>query len=452
MSISLRILGSSLTAAAVWLTLSSAASAHFLWVAIESGRGEQREANVSVSEIAEPDSADLFAEIATVKVWGRSQDGKPANVSVTKQTRGDGGALVGNLPAGVATLSAHINYGVITRREQTFQLQYHAKYLDASAANWQSLARDEKLVFEIVPDTSGKEVSLEVLFQGKPLAGAEIVIFSPTAVQTDAKTDAEGRVALPPTTRAGLYSIRAKSVVNTPGKDGDKEYPQVNHYTTLALRVPQSYATAKAMKSAGEMIHAARDGRATWNNFTGFEADLALFAEGREQKGRIKVAADGQVTLSGFQLADEKVPLATLRSLVGHRMPGSESDDKVSFADEQTDHPLGRLIKLDYDSAMASAYRIKDDVIHEVNRQSETGKFTISVFEVNRNPEGKYLPGFYTVSFWNKDGSLKSSNTVHETWIRVGNVDLPLTHSAVFTSANERRNTSMTFSNHKLLK
>jgi hypothetical protein len=218
--------------------------------------------------------------------------------------------------------------------------------------------------------------------------------------------------------------------------------------------VPQAAGAGRvgSSKTASELISAARDARASWNNFTGFEADLTLFAEGRSQTGRIKFAADGQVTLTGFQLQDEKAVLATLRSLVGHRTAGGESDDRVSFADDQTDHPLGRLIKLDYDSAMASAYRIKDDVIREVNRQTDTGRFTISVFEVNRNPEGKYLPGFYTVSFWNKDGSLKSSHTVHETWTRVGSIDLPATHDAAYAEKDGRRNVSMKFSNHKLLK
>ena len=157
------------------------------------------------------------------------------------------------------------------------------------------------------------------------------------------------------------------------------------------------------------------------------------------------------VTLSGIELKDEKAMVGTLRSLVGHRMPGGETDDKVSFADEQIDHPLGRLIKLDYDSAMASAYRIKDGVIREVNRQMDGGKFTISVFEVHRNAEGKYLPGYYTVSFWNKDGTLRSSSTTHETWVRVGQFDLPATHASVATGKDEHRNVSMIFSNHKLL-
>jgi hypothetical protein len=452
MSIFSRASWGSMAIAALLLAVASPAAAHFVWVSIEASSSGPPTAHVWFSELAEPDSADLLDKIAAVKVWRRSSDGKSIDTAVAKQTKGEGGALVGKLPAGVTVLSAHINYGVLTRRDQTFLLHYHAKYLDMSASGWKALARDERLAFDIVPHATGKDITLEVLFQGKPAAGAEIVVFDPTTKETEAKTDAAGRVVLPPTTRPGLYSIRAKWVVNMAGKEGDKEYAQVNHYTTLALRVPQSFATAKAAKTAGELIHAARDARATWNNFSGFEADLALFAEGREQKGRVQVGANGEVTLSGFELKDEKSLLATLRSLVGHRMPGGESDNHVSFADEPTDHPLGRLIKLDYDSAMASAYRIKDDVIREVNRQTESGRFTISVFDVNRNAEGKYLPGFYTVSFWDKDGTLRSTNTVHETWVRVGDFDLPQTHCAVFTGNNERRNTSMKFSNHQLLK
>ena len=100
---------------------------------------------------------------------------------------------------------------------------------------------------------------------------------------------------------------------------------------------------------------------------------------------------------------------------------------------------------------MGSHYRIKDDVIREVNRKSDSGRFTISVLEVRRNEEGKYLPGVYTVSFWNKDGSLRSTTTTTETWKRVGTFDLPLTHDSVATSANELRNLRMELSGHKLL-
>lgn len=433
------------------------AAAHFVWVSVERDSSGQPAAHVWFSELAEPDDAALLDKIAAVKVWSRSADGKPQLLKLAKQLQGNGGAWVGTLSADCRALSAHIRYGVLERRGERFLLQYHAKYLDATAAGWKVLARDEALAFDVVPYQTEKGFALEVLYQGKPAASAEIVIFDPTAAETTTKTDEAGRVALA-ASRPGLYSIRAKWVVAEAGKDGDQEYPQVNHYSTLALRVGKSDVGTRAadqsaaIGSAAELINKARGARAVWHDFPGFEADLALYAEGRKQHGKVRIAAEGEVTLTGFQLKDEKAVAGPLRSLVAHRRPGGESDDRVSFADSQADHPLGRLIKLDYDSAMASAYRIKDDVIREVNRQMDGGRFTISVFEVNRNPEGKYLPGFYTVNFWNQDGSLRSSSAVRETWVRVGQFDLPATHAAVFAGANEHRNVSMTFSNHKLLK
>jgi uncharacterized GH25 family protein len=217
--------------------LASPALAHFVWVAVEKDSAGQPAAHVWFSELAEPDSADLLDKIATVKVWSRTAAGKPADVKVTKQTiAGGGGALIGPVPAGTPALSAHINYGVLTRGAATFLLQYHAKYLDGAAAEFKALARDEALVFDVVPQRTDKGYTLEVLFQGKPVAGSDVVILDPAGKETEAKTDAAGRVELI-AAKPGLYSIRAKWVVMEAGKQGDKEYPQVNHYTTLALRV-----------------------------------------------------------------------------------------------------------------------------------------------------------------------------------------------------------------------
>lgn len=443
-------------AALVMLAVATPAWAHFVWISVEKDSSGQPAANVWFSELAEPDSAVLLDKITTIKAWSRGADGKPTSLKLTKQAVGNGGALIGPIGADANALGASIKYGVLTRREQTFLLNYYAKYLEATPANLKTLARDESLPLDVVPHASENGITLEVTYKGKPVAGSEVVIFDPTAKEIEAKTDEAGKIELD-TAKPGLYSIRAKWVVMEAGKDGDKEYPQVNNYCTVALRIPGAPAAAtkttptSKQLTAAELIKDAREGRAVWSNFPGFEADVTLYAEGREQHGKIAVAADGAVSLSGIELKEEKGVLGTLRSLTGHRLPGGESDDNVSFADEQVDHPLGRLIKLDYDSAMASAYRVKDGVIREVNRQTDGGKFTISVFEVQRNPEGKYLPGYYTVSFWNKDGSLKSSSTTHETWVRVGQFDLPATHASVATGKDDHRNVSMTFSNHKLL-
>jgi uncharacterized GH25 family protein len=216
----------------------TAAQAHFVWVAVDKDKSGQTMAQVWFSELAEPDSADLLDKILTIQVTSQGKDLKPHIVAVTKQTSGSsgGGALVGAVPADTKTLSAQIKYGVMTRGPQTFLLQYYAKYLDSSASDFKKLARDERLPLDIVPHQTEKGYSLEVLYKGKPVAGSDFVLHDPAANQTEAKSDDKGRVELT-TAKPGLYSVRAKWVVQENGQEGDKEYAQVNNYCTLALRV-----------------------------------------------------------------------------------------------------------------------------------------------------------------------------------------------------------------------
>ncbi len=73
-------------------------------------------------------------------------------------------------------------------------------------------------------------------------------------------------------------------------------------------------------------------------------------------------------------------------------------------------------------------------------------RFTISVIEVYRNLEGKYLPRTYTVSFWDaKTGNLKSTSTVLDEWKRVSkwglpsrllSIEMPTTASATSARSN----------------
>lgn len=223
---------------AVVLALPLTTFAHFVWVAVDKDKSGQTVAQVWFSELAEPDSADLLDKILTIQVTSQGTDLKPHSVAVSKKDVGTngGGALVGMVPADTKALSAQIKYGVMTRREQTFLLQYYAKYLDSSASELKKLARDERLPLDIVPHLTEKGYSLEVLYKGKPVAGSDLVIHDPAANQTEVKSDENGRVELQ-TAKPGLYSVRAKWVVEEKGKEGDKEYAQVNNYCTLALRV-----------------------------------------------------------------------------------------------------------------------------------------------------------------------------------------------------------------------
>ena len=226
-----------LAALLIVFAFAAPAWAHFVWVAVQPGADAKPTAHVWFSELAEPDSAELIDKIVATKVWSRSADGKSQSVAVLKLVQDGGGALVGAVHAGTANLSAHIEYGVLTRGEKTFLLRYWAKYLDTSVSGWQTLARDEALRLDVVPHTAADGMTLEVLYAGQPASGSEVIILDPTGAETTAKADASGKLKLV-ALRPGLYSIRAKWVVEEAGKLAEQAYPQVNHYSTLALRVP----------------------------------------------------------------------------------------------------------------------------------------------------------------------------------------------------------------------
>jgi uncharacterized GH25 family protein len=226
-----------LAALVLCLAITSAASAHFPWIVIDKSSGASV-IRVWFSELAEPDSAELIDRIEKVQVWGRRDSGGKQDITLRKRLLdGGGGELTGPVPTGTPAASAYIKYGVLERRGERFLLEYHAKYLDVSAADWKSLARDEALALDIVTQAADKGFILSVLFQGKPAAAAEVIVLDPAAVETKSITNEAGRIDLA-AARPGLYSIRAKWVVKEAGKVGDEEYPQVNHYCTLALRAP----------------------------------------------------------------------------------------------------------------------------------------------------------------------------------------------------------------------
>ncbi len=168
------------------------------------------------------------------------------------------------------------------------------------------------------------------------------------------------------------------------------------------------------------------------------------------EKGTVGVDEHGTVT---SQLKDEKLRDwvdEQLGSLVDHRMPSVPEDEQPTLADDDVNHPLGRLIRLG-DAKYDSSYRIRDDMVTEVNRRVGPDKFSISVFETERNKEGKYLPRTFSATFWDaKTGEIKSSSTYLNTWERVGKFDLPDRFLEVETLPGERHVKEITFHDYSL--
>jgi len=436
-------------ACAALLFVASPVRAHFLWVGVAPDAEGTPSAQVWFGETAGPGEAHLIDRVAHTKAWWSAAGQPSQKLSFVEHREGDEGALIAtHRPEGPGSVEAVCVYGVYQPGDSAFLLRYYAKFLEATDEQLRHFAAAKHLPLDIVPKRQHGRIMLNVTWNGKPAVAdqVEVVATGPDGEEVEVDDTAKGFRFAPES--AGLYAIRARLAEDIAGEHQGKAYEQQLNYCTLALLVPEE---SKPAASAAEVLSHARAARATWDDFPGFSADVAVVVDNQRHEGRIEVSADGDVTLTGLELDDSGIQ-RSLQSLVSHRLSGEREDDDVSFAEAPSRHPLGRLLRLDYDTSMGSTYRVKGHVIREVNRNTPAGRFTISVLDVHRNPEGKYLPRVYTVSSWDKDGALESSTTVRDDWVRVGSFDLPSRHAAVTTGADVHKNVEILLDGHQLLR
>ena len=123
----------------------------------------------------------------------------------------------------------------------------------------------------------------------------------------------------------------------------------------------------------------------------------------------------------------------------------------LRFADDEDDHPLGRLLTF-VGGHFASSYRVKDRQISVVNRHIGKRNMTITVLDNDKNPEGRFLPRSYLVQYWDDaTGTLDHVESVQERWQRFRSWDLPTLHTVTAASDAGFSVRSVTLSEHRLL-
>lgn len=226
------------------LCLPAVSRAHFIWVLTGAGEDAGR-VQVFFGEAAEPDDPELLDRIVKAEAWSMGWRGEPEKISLTKGEE----ALVATLSERASQNAVVLKhtYGVLTRGQSSFLLNYYAKaYPFALPGTWNAIADNERLPLEIVPVRDGKTTVLKLTWQGKPSAGSEIVIVGPGIKdKIEGTTDEAGnfRCELP---AAGVYSIRGKITEEGEGTYDGEQYGSIRHYTTLTLHnVPSTFESAK---------------------------------------------------------------------------------------------------------------------------------------------------------------------------------------------------------------
>lgn len=427
------------------------ARAHFVWVSLTQNPAST--ASLYFGEGPEPSEAHLLDKVAQSQVFARTADGKYHPLELKKEEDGlNGRWTTSQEGADWKMVEAVCDYGVLEKGAAPFWLQYYAKSLNKQTLKNEKLTASKKLPLDVVVIPQGENIQLEVRFAGKPVAGAEVVVTDDAYNETKYETNAAGQVVIEEPKNI-LYSVRARWIEEKSGEHNGKKYASIRHYSTVALDLSSGQEMTKTTaltESATQLLANSRAARAVWDDFPGFTATFTVTIDEKTQQGKLTVDASGEIALEGFTFEEEKSPARTLRSLVSHRMPGEPSSTVADFVAENAENGLGRLIQLRGDG-MGSHYRVKGDVITEVNRDMPRGKFSISVLSVHRNPEGKYLPEMFVVDSWNEEGELTGSSATHHTWTRIGKFDLPQEMTIVQNGRNQRSVTKLVWSDIQLL-
>jgi hypothetical protein len=192
----------------------------------------------------------------------------------------------------------------------------------------------------------------------------------------------------------------------------------------LALLASASLAVAE--ESAQQVMDRAHHGRATWQKFPGFSANVQVASAGHASSGKLTVTADGKIDLKLDQPAGLEWAERSLNSIIGHRLAEDQGATNVQFADEDKQHPFGRLLK-SKDATEKSLWRVSGDVLTEVHRFHGDNHMVISIGEVSRTPEGKHLPRSFSVTTWNvKSNAIVTARQVQQEWKRIEGIDLPV--------------------------
>ena len=208
------------------LAIAATAQAHFVFIVPPAKIGE-RTLTVVFSDSTEPDrNPKLLDKIAHTKFLAIDSRGKTREL---KAARGKNALRIevdGKEPVDVVGIC---DYGVISKGKEPFRLTYCSR---TSLGGGLVKAVDaDVLPLQIVLVETKVAVRVQVLWQGKPLAGSEVVAVwgeKSEPVKTDEKGIAQLKAA-----EAGPIAVRASHIETKKGTHDGKAYASVRYYATL---------------------------------------------------------------------------------------------------------------------------------------------------------------------------------------------------------------------------
>ena len=151
--------------------------------------------------------------------------------------------------------------------------------------------------------------------------------------------------------------------------------------------------------SAEEIFRAAYDNRYTWDeDFPGFAAEVSINHEGEVDQGIVRVEPDLSVDVINIDREEVRELIANqLQMEVTHRrrIPFEQIHGHSTFTLEGKDEEGAWQIR-EAGSQMESFYKIKENIITQVNRTFDGVAVTVDTIGTTNSPEGYLVVQFQT--------------------------------------------------------
>ena len=219
------------------------AQSHFIWLVPKTSSDGQSVIHVYFGEDAHDDSPDFLSRLRGLRL--QSVSGRAAAVDVPTRFTDESLTGITEFTGHNVVVAAH-DFGVMDRGDKVFRLKYYAKGGPiVTNFAWSEAVTADDLRLDIFPTYATGQIKLGVLFDGKPVAGAQVVVARPGMEDFTGETNSEGE-AVVAVTDSGIHSVRVRHIESKAGEFQGKKYPEMRHYCTVALSVPKTGAAAQA--------------------------------------------------------------------------------------------------------------------------------------------------------------------------------------------------------------
>lgn len=221
----------------------SSASAHYLFLSIDSGSGEHGTMNLYFEEGPRPgDGHYLDPFVQRGQAWLRvvgEKESLPLELVEVKVEEKNQRWLSSKLAkSGPRAVESYGKWGVYRYGQTDVLLHYYAKVVEVETAEQLAdVGKSDNLKFDVRPAWTDGNLVIQVTWNGEPAADTTVYLRGPGLNKT-VKTDADGALRFKPE-KPGQYVLRAYRQENDQsGAFEGKAYEQVRHHSSLTINLP----------------------------------------------------------------------------------------------------------------------------------------------------------------------------------------------------------------------